>query len=165
MLTENHDETEVFSEQVAWNMLEILKAVVTNGTAQSGYYPNELAGKSGSTQHPKQEGQTKDAWFVGMTPEYVTAMWMGYDSIAEEGNYLFGGSSYTTVMTKAILSKLNEQKPLTTSFSKPEKVEALEEPIELPVIDNLKGSHTFGGLKVTKGKLTWSIPEDERIIY
>lgn len=165
MLTENHDETEVFSEQVAWNLLEIMKAVVTNGTAQSGYYPHELAGKTGSTQHPKHEGQTKDAWFVGMTPEYVTALWMGYDDISEEGNYLFGGSSYPTVMTKTILTKLNEQQSLEATFTKPEKVDALEEPIQLPVITDLKGSHTFGGFKLMKGKLSWTKQEDDRIIY
>src|SRR5699024_8421031 len=70
-------ETEqVFSEQVAWDMTEILKDVVVSGTAQSGSYPYELAGKTGTTQHAVVEGESRDTWFVGFTPEYVTALWI-----------------------------------------------------------------------------------------
>src|SRR5699024_12233930 len=45
MLEETYEPVKVFSDQVAWNMLEILKSVVERGTAQSGYYPHELVGK------------------------------------------------------------------------------------------------------------------------
>src|SRR5690606_17416191 len=39
---------EVFSDQVAWDMTEMLKGVVENGTGKVGYYPYEMAGKTGS---------------------------------------------------------------------------------------------------------------------
>lgn len=157
--------TEVFSEQVAWNMTEMLKDVVNGGTAQAGYYPHELAGKTGTTQHPKVKGETKDAWFVGFTPDYVTALWMGYDDISQQDHFLVGGSAYPTELTKKILTELDKNQSLTTTFTKPDHVQALSEPVTLPVITDLKGSHVFGGLKVTKGKLKWSGKEDERIIY
>jgi len=165
IISEKPETVKVFSDQVAWNMTEMLKAVVEKGTGKSGYYPHELAGKTGTTQHPKKEGQTKDAWFVGMTPEYVTALWMGYDDISKKENYLTGGSYYPTVLTKKILTELDQSQSLATTFTKPDNVQALGEPIELPVITDLSASHVFGGLKLMKGKLTWSGPDDERIVY
>lgn len=165
MLEETYEPVKVFSDQVAWNMLEILKSVVERGTGQSGYYPHELAGKTGTVQHPKVEGQVRDAWFVGMTPQYVTTLWMGYDSISEAENYLFEGSSYPTVLTKTILTKLDERQNLTANFTKPEEVQALEQPIELPVLNNVVATHAFGGWKLLKGKLMWEKQEDDRITF
>lgn len=156
---------DVFSDQVAWNMTEMLRQVVQSGTGQSGYYPHELAGKTGTTQHPNVEGKSKDAWFVGYTPEYVTALWMGYDDISEENHYLTGGSAYPTQLTKKILTEMDQQKSLITSFTKPEHVQALAEPIELPVINDLSSSFVFGGLKIIKGKLQWTGTEDKRVVY
>ncbi|WP_337019766.1 transglycosylase domain-containing protein, partial [Oceanobacillus massiliensis] len=49
---------QVFNPQVAWNMTEMLAETVTSGTATSGEYSKALAGKTGSTQHPRVEGQT-----------------------------------------------------------------------------------------------------------
>ncbi|MEI3607829.1 PBP1A family penicillin-binding protein [Pseudogracilibacillus sp. SE30717A] len=156
--------SKVFSPQVAWNMTEMLKGVVESGTGSSGYYPHELAGKTGTTQHPNVEGQTKDAWFVGMTPEYVTALWMGYDK-SDKDHYLTGGSSYPTELTKKILTELDKRQSLETTFVKPDNVVALEEPIELPKIDDLSSSYIFGGVKLLKGKLEWTKAKDERIVY
>src|SRR5699024_1367405 len=156
--------TEVFSPQVAWNMTEMLKGVVENGTGTAGHYPHELAGKTGTTEHPKVEGESKDAWFVGFTPEYVTALWMGYD-ISDENHYLTGGSAYPTELTKKILTELDQRQSLETVFTKPEDVVALEQPVDLPLINDLSSSYIFGGMKLLKGKLEWSGTGDERIVY
>src|SRR5699024_2655990 len=86
---------EVFSPQVAWNMTEMLIKVVEEGTGDVGEYGKTLAGKTGSTEHPHAEGNYKDAWFVGYTPQYVSALWMGYD-ISDKDHYLTGGSAYPT---------------------------------------------------------------------
>lgn len=158
-------ETEqVFSEQVAWDMTEMLKDVVKNGTAQSGSYPYELAGKTGTTQHALVEGESRDAWFVGFTPEYVTSLWIGYD-VSDKDHYLTGGSAYPTQLTKAILSDVARSKDVVQTFIKPEGVSALAAPMELPVITDLVGSYTFGGLKVLKGKLQWTGSNDNRVVY
>lgn len=158
-------ETEkVFSEQVAWDMTEMLKDVVESGTAQAGSYPYELAGKTGTTQHALVEGESRDAWFVGFTPEYVSALWIGYD-VSDEKHYLTGGSSYPTQLTKAIFSEVAKNKEIAQTFAKPEGVQALSAPMELPVITDLVGSYTFGGLKILKGKLQWTGSNDNRVVY
>lgn len=155
---------QVFSKQVAWNMTEMLQDVVTKGTGQSGYYPYALAGKTGTTEHTTVEGKARDAWFVGFTPEYVTALWMGYDRTDEE-HYLTGGSQYPTQLTKKILSEVAERKEVVKAFTKPDDVEALADPVQLPEITDLVGTYTFGGFKILKGKLSWSGTKDLRTIY
>ncbi len=154
----------VFSEQVAWEMTEMLKAVVTRGTAQAGHYPYELAGKTGTTQHTLVEGESRDAWFVGFTPDYVSALWIGYD-VSDEEHYLTGGSAYPTQLTKAIYSEIAQHKEVAHAFKRPDGVQALSEPIELPKITDLVGSYTFGGFKLLKGKLQWSASQDHRVVY
>ncbi|WP_010529882.1 transglycosylase domain-containing protein [Lentibacillus jeotgali] len=156
--------TEVFSPQVAWNMTEILSNAVTEGTGQAGEYPKALAGKTGSTQHPHVEGAVKDAWFVGYTPEYVSAAWMGYDT-SDENHFLTAGSEMPTKLTKDILTEIDQRKSLAVSFEKPDKVAALPEPIDLPENITLHGDYAFGGFSLFNGRLEWTKPEDERIVY
>ncbi|WP_455169746.1 penicillin-binding transpeptidase domain-containing protein, partial [Aegicerativicinus sediminis] len=66
-----------FSENTRGAMLEMMKSVVNEGTAQrlrSVYgLPNDLAGKTGTTQN------NKDGWFVGVTPNLIIASWVGND--------------------------------------------------------------------------------------
>lgn len=155
---------QVFSKQVAWTMTEILKSVIESGTGKAGYYKNELAGKTGTTEHPLVEGYAKDAWFVGYTPDYVMALWMGYDRATEE-NYLLGGSSYPTELTKKILTLVDEKISLTAKFSKPDDVKHVVRPIELPVINDVMGKTIFGGINIVQGELTWTPSSDERIVY
>ncbi|WP_404451683.1 penicillin-binding protein [Virgibacillus necropolis] len=159
-----HKEIQVFSSQVAWNMTEMLINVVKNGTGEAGDYEKALAGKTGSTQHPLVKGEYKDAWFVGYTPQYVSALWMGYDQSGKD-HFLTDGSSYPTMLTKSILTEVDKQQPLAATFEQPENVEALPAPIELPKIENLKAGYTFGGFSLMDGKLTWSSPDDDRVVY
>src|SRR5699024_9606395 len=84
------------------------------------------AGKTGTTSRSDGEGQIKDAWFVGFTPEYVSALWMGYDE-AKDDKYLTGGSSYPTELTKKIMTEVSNQKYVKETFSKPEDVVSLAE--------------------------------------
>src|SRR5690625_835032 len=162
--SENPKKASVFSPQVAWTMTEMLKSVVQSGTGQAGNYPHELAGKTGTTEHPNAEGNAKDIWFVGYTPEYVTSLWIGYDH-SDESHYLTGGSSHPTRLTKDILSEINRHTALSAQFVKPDDVKALETPIQLSKINDLTGTYTFGGLTLLKGQLSWTPSDDERIIY
>lgn len=157
-------ETQVFSSQVAWYMTEMLTGVVDFGTGKAGNYEKALAGKTGSTQHPFVKGEYKDAWFVGYTPHFVSALWMGYDR-SDEDHFLTDGSSYPTALTKAILTEVDKQQSLESTFDKPENVDALPEPIELPEEIELRVDYNFGGFSLFNGKLTWSHADDQRIIY
>lgn len=157
--------SEVFSPQVAWNMTEILLSTVETGTAKEGFYRKALAGKTGSTEHPFAKGMTKDAWFVGYTPEYVSALWMGYD-ISDKDHYLTAGSSYPTQLTKKILTELDERKPSVATFTKPANVEEVPKPMVLPKVTSVEGKYVFGIFPSIKGKLTWQVNnDDDRIIY
>lgn len=155
----------VFSPQVAWFMTEMLSAVVEKGTGQAGEYHKALAGKTGSTEHPVVEGETKDAWFVGFTPEYVSALWMGYDRSDAE-HYLTGGSSYPTALTKSILAEIDEMYTLQEKFEKPNNVKDLPKPIQLPEIQYVNGKIELGGPRLIRSKLAWeSSNDDERVVY
>lgn len=160
----NATETAVFSPQVAWNMTSILDSAVKNGTAKAGDYSKALAGKTGTTQHPHVAGMVKDAWFVGYTPQFVSALWMGYDS-SDKKHYLTAGSEYPTKLTKVILSELDKQETMTAAFEKPENVNDLPQPIKLPEEVKLTAKYVFGGFSLFKGKLQWSQSQDDRVVY
>lgn len=64
---------QVISPQVARNTLALLQAVMGYGTGKKIALSRPCAGKSGTTQ------LHRDAWFVGMTPDMVTGVWMGND--------------------------------------------------------------------------------------
>src|SRR5699024_6687494 len=132
--------------------------VVREGTGQAGSYPKALAGKTGTTQ------ETNDIWFAGFTPEYVTAIWMGYDN-ADEDHYLTGGSSSPTALTKQILTQVEQQIWLIGEFIQPEDLQTMQTTIELPNIYNLSSTYGFGGLNLLESKLELPDFGDERIIY
>lgn len=155
---------DVFSTEVAWQITEMLSYATKYGTGSSGEYNGALAGKTGTTQHPLVEGENKDAWFVGYTPDMVTAMWMGYD-VSDAEHYLVGGSDYPTRMTKDILTDLSDIMTLGEDFTKPDEVVATETPIAMPNVTDLTGDVTLGGSSIMQGELSWSGSEDERVIY
>jgi penicillin-binding protein 1A len=62
-----------FSEQTADVVNRVLQQVVVAGTAQRAAVEGvPIAGKTGTTQ------EYGDAWFVGYSPKFTTAVWVGY---------------------------------------------------------------------------------------
>lgn len=58
---------------VAWMATEILQDVIRRGTGRAASLGGRpVAGKTGTTSNHA------DAWFVGYTPEYSTAVWVGH---------------------------------------------------------------------------------------
>lgn len=154
----------VFSEQASWYTIEMLEATVERGTAQRGDYAKALAGKTGTTQHPTVDNQAKDAWFLGMTPDFVVANWIGYDR-SDDAHYLTQGSGQSVELTKTILSEIDRFKPITEAFKRPNHLVALPDPIELPRINNLEANFGLRGFNLLQAQLTWTASEDERIVY
>ncbi|MBD5632973.1 MAG: PBP1A family penicillin-binding protein, partial [Candidatus Eremiobacteraeota bacterium] len=79
-------ETEVVGAGTAYVMTSLLEGVIKEGTG----YPNAdigrpAAGKTGTTS------DFHDAWFVGYTPDLVTAVWLGNDDYARMTES-FGGN-------------------------------------------------------------------------
>ncbi|QNH38946.1 transglycosylase domain-containing protein [Bacillus sp. PAMC26543] len=151
----------VFSKQTSWNMTRMLQQVVKKGTATSGTYHGDLAGKTGSTSYTGVSGATKDAWFAGYTPNITGAVWMGYDK-TDQNHYLKGGSAYPTRMFKDILTQAGET---GSAFAKPKKVKELESPIELEPVKTLKADYTFRAAGLFTIELKWDAQEDDRAVY
>ena len=67
---------EVFSEEKAYTMIQLMRGVVQEGTGsrlRGAKYKlnNQIAGKTGTTQH------NADGWFIGLTPELAAGCWVG----------------------------------------------------------------------------------------
>ncbi|HSJ73608.1 MAG TPA: PBP1A family penicillin-binding protein, partial [Miltoncostaeaceae bacterium] len=63
---------EVFPDGVSYEVTRILQDNVTSGTGTGAQIGVPIAGKTGTTD------DYVDAWFVGYTPRYSTAVWVGY---------------------------------------------------------------------------------------
>jgi penicillin-binding protein 1A len=67
--------SEVLSEESAYKMLHMLKAVIDGGTGVRMRYrygiTAPMGGKTGTTN------QNADGWFMGFTPSLVSGMWVG----------------------------------------------------------------------------------------
>ncbi|MGM0673097.1 MAG: penicillin-binding protein 1A [Spirochaetota bacterium] len=74
------DETQIVSPQTAYIMTDILQTTVERGTLShlpDNYFDDDfdqpVGGKTGTTQN------WSDAWTIGFTPYYTTALWFGFD--------------------------------------------------------------------------------------
>ncbi|MCG9967105.1 PBP1A family penicillin-binding protein [Pelotomaculum terephthalicicum JT] len=77
--------TPVMKASTADFIKDVLRAVVEAGTGNRAKIRGaQAAGKTGTTELPDTAeyrglSGNKDAWFVGFTDRYTTAVWMGYD--------------------------------------------------------------------------------------
>jgi membrane peptidoglycan carboxypeptidase len=62
---------QVLDRHVADTVTRVLEGVVTKGTGTNAKVPGDAAGKTGTVQ------DFSAAWFVGYTPRYAAAVWMG----------------------------------------------------------------------------------------
>ena len=80
----------VLDPRVAFIVRDMMRDVVSRGTAMSvrRYVPERIAvaGKTGTTNNDT------DAWFVGMTPEIVAGVWVGFDKPVPIAPGAAGGS-------------------------------------------------------------------------
>lgn len=99
---------QALSESTGWLMNKLLQTVMTSGTGTSYKISGvECFGKTGTTT------ASKDRWFVGGTPEYVAAVWYGYDMPKEIVYRLSpnpSGTIWKTVMTNIYDAKGVNQK-------------------------------------------------------
>lgn len=74
----NNQKTQVFSQDAAWMMTDVLKGVLNEpyATGKSLKLDGKqiCAGKTGTTN------SSKDVWFCGYTKYYTTVVWAGYDT-------------------------------------------------------------------------------------
>ena len=81
---------EVFSEEKAYTMIQLMRGVVQEGTGsrlRGAKYKlnNQIAGKTGTTQH------NADGWFIGLTPELAAGCWVGGEDRSIHFNSIIEG--------------------------------------------------------------------------
>ena len=84
----------VISEASAYVMNRMMETVVSSsrGTGRAARLDGvELIAKTGTTN------DWKDIWFVGCTPEYVTGLWVGYDTPKDIGTSLSSATIWKNV--------------------------------------------------------------------
>ncbi|WP_239984801.1 transglycosylase domain-containing protein [Sporolactobacillus pectinivorans] len=150
----------IFSPQTAWYMTRMLQSVVQNGTAEVGYSPVSIAGKTGSTAYTKNG--LRDAWFVGYTPDAVGSVWIGYDT-TDKNQYLSGSSDDAVRLFKSVVNSIPGQSKL--AFEKPAGVSDLDQPVRLARVTNLNVQGTLGKFAMPALNLSWSGSSDKRIVY
>lgn len=85
-LEKEETKTRVMSEREAYEMTTMLEGVIDHGTGTATAIGRPAAGKTGTTD------DNKDAWFVGYTPDIVTAVWIGDDTGSHSLGEIYGGT-------------------------------------------------------------------------
>lgn len=101
----NNEKTQVYSEDAAWMMTDVLKGVLKEsyGTGRKLKLENGqiCAGKTGTTN------SSKDVWFCGYTKYYTTVVWAGYDTPRAMPGA--SGASIPGVIWKDYMDKIHEK--------------------------------------------------------
>ena len=103
VLLENKGESHVaMKESTAYAMNELLKNVVRSGTGTGANFSGmTIAGKTGSTN------SNNDRYFVGYTPYYTAAVWVGYDTPTR----IVASGNPAATLWKTFMSKVHANLP------------------------------------------------------
>lgn len=118
------EEVEVYEENAARIMTDMLQSVLTDGTARGitlGDMP--AAGKTGTTN------SNRDGWFVGYTKYYTTSIWVGYDQPRQVPGLT--GSSYPATIWQDYMTVIHDGL-VPADFKKPVEYIGTEEQQEDP---------------------------------
>ena len=102
------EKTKVFDSVDVSVITAMLKTVVSNGTASKARVvdktgkPIQQGGKTGTTN------EHRIAWFVGITPEYVTACYIGRDDNKPMYGKMTGGSAVAPMWSKYYQTLINK---------------------------------------------------------
>ncbi len=165
-------ERQIYRQNAARMMTDVLTGVFANGTAKGlGLSNMPCAGKTGTTN------DQKDGWFVGYTRYYTTSVWVGYDMPRKlEGlmGYTYPGEIWKTFMEAAHEDKeplaflpyahmSEEFLEQTTSEqeAEPEEGESLPDEMEPEEGENLpEGIEPGEGVDASEGNAAPEIPQE-----
>lgn len=97
-LTDNRNlkARQILPADVSAQLTSMLMGVVQNGTGTAAYLDGvDVAGKTGTTD------DSRDAWFVGFTPEYTLAVWVGNDDHSSMYD-VYGGGLPATIWRRVM---------------------------------------------------------------
>ncbi len=97
--------TRIYEQNAARTMTDVLKGVMTVGTARKKNLETAIAaGKTGTTD------DKRDGWFIGYTAYYTTSVWVGYDLPKEIEN--LSEEAYHLSIWKDYMDKIHEGLPI-----------------------------------------------------
>jgi penicillin-binding protein 1A len=125
---------EVIKPASAYVLTNVLQSVIEEGTAKAAAHKlgRPAAGKTGTSNN------SRDAWFVGYTPELVAGVWVGYDDLRPLGKGETGAKAALPIWMDVIQSALSGRPPL--QFPVPSGVEHVR-------IDPKTGLRAYEGME------------------
>ena len=106
---EDHETPEpgrqVLEVEAVQELNSILQDAISYGTGGGAYIGRPMAGKTGTTDNEH------DAWFVGYTPDVVTAVWIGDDSGSDVG---YTGGTIPASIWRDYMSEAVADMPVTS---------------------------------------------------
>lgn len=107
------EEKRVVDAKDAYVITNMLQSVITGGTGGGANIGRPAAGKTGTTD------ESKDAWFVGYTPDLVAAVWMGDDYGVETLNEITGGTVPAVIWRDFMSEALQDMEIPASDFTVP----------------------------------------------
>jgi penicillin-binding protein 1A len=139
----SEDGKRVLTEGQAWEVTRILEGVITEGTGGPAYMGcSSEAGKTGTSE------EEADAWFVGFTPLYSTAVWVGHAKNREYTGYggQVAGPIWQNYMSAAQAGNCPE----------------FEVPTDLPELSPFSSEHTRAASEAGNGEEEEESEEEEK---
>lgn len=111
--TGESDAEQVLDANAVARLNVMLQQAVMRGTGRNAYFGRPLAGKTGTTNG------AHDAWFVGYTPNMVTAVWIGDDTSTNAG---YTGSTIPAIIFRDFMSQATASQS-ASSFNIPASIQ------------------------------------------
>lgn len=142
---------EVMDPQHTWIMTSMLRDVVDRGTAigvrTRGGFAHPAGGKTGTTN------DGTDVWFVGFTPELVTAVWIGLD-VPRKIMFNAQGGRLAAPVWWQYMNEVYERRPAPEEWEQPEGLVLYE-------VDNITGYRATPFCPREVRYMEWFIPGTE----
>lgn len=107
------EEQRVVDPKYAYVITNMLESVMSGGTGGGASIGRPAAGKTGTSD------ESKDAWFVGYTPDLVAAVWMGDDYGIETLDDITGGTVPAVIWRDFMSQALNAMEIPASDFTVP----------------------------------------------
>jgi penicillin-binding protein 1A len=118
----------VLTENTAALLTSLLQGVVTGGTGRQAQLSDgrPVAGKTGTTEN------YGDAWFVGYTPQLVTAVWVGYPNSLRPMLTEYHGDAVAGGTFPALIWKSFMERTLAYRGNPPQDFPSVSQPFAVP---------------------------------